>query len=137
MGRPRNWWRQNVVRALKEYPEMAMRKRELQSAAMTAGYQPTPRSRAPSRSTENRALRQLSPMEERWLAAIEGAMEETRRLPNGEITLALLETVYFRQEMKLGKAAERAYIGHATSVRYMNAFINAVAERMELKEVRE
>lgn len=74
MSRPKYWWYGNVVRTIRNYPALRQAKDALQAVSATANYSGMPGGSG-GRTTEESALRQLSPREESDLDAVEQALE--------------------------------------------------------------
>ena len=74
MSRPKYWWYGNVVRTIRNYPALREAKDALQAVSATANYSGMPGGSG-GRTTEESALRQLSPREESDLDAVEQALE--------------------------------------------------------------
>ena len=74
MSRPKYWWYGNVVRTIRNYPALRQAKDALQTVSATANYSGMPGGSG-GRTTEESALRQLSPREESDLDAVERDLE--------------------------------------------------------------
>ena len=126
------WWRPNLERALKEYPSMRERKAELQSSPLTPNYNPMPSGNSPSRTTENLAARQLPEEEERWLDAIEKAIEDVRKQADGDAVMGLVSCIYFKKTHTLNGAAALHHMSESTAKRRVGRFLIAVAKHKGL-----
>ncbi len=127
MSKYRNWWRPNVERAIREYPALRRRLNDLQSPSATQGYSLTPGRRVARRKTENNALRTLSPQEQRWIDAVEKALNAIKNRKHGDETLALVQMVYFAQSCTIQGAAMKLFISESTAKRRAAVFVDLVA----------
>lgn len=130
MSKYRYWWRPNVDRALREYPEMRKRKDELQTAAMTANYNPMPKGNSPSRTTENLATAQLPEQEEKWLDAIDRAISTVALWRDGTMTLRLVQMIYFARSHTVIGAADVLHVSESTAKRAIGQFAVLVGRNM-------
>ena len=122
------WWRPNIDRALKQYPELIKHKRELQEARIISSYTPTTSTGSVARGTEMLALRTLPAQEQRWIDAIEKAISETKGIPNGEVILSLIRMIYFTGRYSFSGAAMELFISESTAKRYVQKFVICVAK---------
>lgn len=132
MSRYKYWWRPNLERALREYPDMKARKADLQAATLTPNYSPMPSGNAPSRQTETLAMRQLPPEEEKWISAIDKAIDEIQRQHDGEAVIALVTAIYFKKTYTLNGAAYLYHMSESTAKRRLGRFIAIVAKHKGL-----
>ena len=130
MSKYKYWWRPNVDRALREYPEMRRRKDELQAAALTPNYNPMPSGNSPSRTTENLATAQLPEQEEKWLDAIERAIETVSTWRDGSTIIRLVATVYFDRSHTVIGAARLVHVSERTAQRCIGQFTTLVGRYM-------
>ena len=133
-------WRQETRAVIRAYPALKRQRAELQSMSVTANYgEPTelasgevvnvlmPRSGSASRTTEDAALRQLPPDQQRSLDAVERAISVTLdRYVDGKRRLRLIELLYWKNSHYLSGAADQLYISYATARRWNDAFIELV-----------
>lgn len=133
MSKYRDWWRPNVDRALRAYPALKEKKLALQSATITPNYNPQPGSGEPSRTTENLATAQLSPLEENWLSAIDRAISHVGRWRDGDTIMRLIKMVYFKRTHTVTGAADATYISESTAKRKIGVFIDLVAKNLGYK----
>ena len=128
MSKYRHWWRPNVERELKAYPELKRKKNELQKVTTTPVYGPTTHGPGVSDPTASAALRQLPDIEERVVSSIDAAIEETLKCSDGQEVMRLINMVYFKQSHTLTGAAMAAYVSMRTAHRRVNRFIYCVAK---------
>ncbi len=130
MSKYRYWWRPNVDRALREYPEMRRRKDELQASAMTANYNPMPKGSDPSRTTENLATATLPEQEEKWLDAIDRAISTAAFWRDGTLTIRLIQMVFFARSHTVIGAADVLHVSESTAKRAIGNFTTLVGRNM-------
>ena len=127
MSKYKYWWRPNVERAIREYPDLRRRLNALQSSSVTPSYNQSPGRSGINRKTENCALRMLSPQEQRWVDAVEKALNAVKNRKHGEETLALVNMVYFTQSCSMQGAALKLFISDSTARRRAAVFVDLVA----------
>lgn len=125
----KNWWRFNVIRIVREYPNLRDKKDALQSQSITASYSAEPRGgNTTSRRTENAALRELPPAEETAIRAVEKALEKVALWRDGDRAIALIHAYYFKRDGRLGDVAPRFYISEEQARRKNGVFLRYVAQ---------
>lgn len=138
------WWMEAVRRAIINYPTLKAKKDDLQEMSVTpavstivgpdgkeANSYPTGGGGSNSRKTENAALRQLPPMEEKALNAVANALDAVSFLPDGKHRLALIRAYWWRMEHRnMDRAASWVNVSARTAHRWNNAFIWTVAMEM-------
>lgn len=70
--------------------------------------------------------------EQREKDAVESALEELARSPEGEETGRIIAAVFFTKDYTLTGAALREHMSYRTARRRQNAFIKAVGKHMDL-----
>jgi phage transcriptional activator, RinA family len=133
MSKPTYKWYGNVIRAIGYYPNLLAEKKDKQGASITASYSGMPRSGQPSRTSENCAMRQLSPREEEELEAVRLAIEDIGRQRDGRDILRIVEMVDWARTHTLQGAADRLHISERTARALRSRFIYAVAKNMRYK----
>lgn len=139
MSKPRYWWWAAVRMAIRQYPALAAKKVDLQAMQVTRAVRSIrgtdgklrdlyaiPGSSGDGRTTEELALRKLSPAEEAILEAVQTAFERTALDRDGAEHVAMLKDYYF-QRLSLQAAADRAHIDYKTAQRWNGAFARKVA----------
>lgn len=140
----KHWWMETVRRAIINYPALKAKKDELQTMATTpsvrtvtgpdgkpATVYPTGGGGGNSRKTENVALRELPPMEEKALNAVRNALEATSLLPDGKDRLALIRAYWWSgKHRNLLKAADLVHLTERTARRWNAAFMWTVGMEM-------
>jgi len=132
-------WRKNTRAVIREYPNLRRRERELKDMAVTANYgtpdkQPDgtvvnvvlPGSGSASRTTEDVALRQLSPDDQRALDAVSNAIQTTMRYRNGALRVRIIDLVYWRRSHTLEGAAMALHVSPQTAKFWHNNFVELV-----------
>ena len=132
-------WRKDTRAIIRAYPELKRRARELHDVSLTANYGTQakvkgvdmnvilPGSGEASRTTEDVALRQLSPGDQRALDAVSAAIQTTlSRHPDGKRRLQLIDLMYWRNSHYMQGAADLLYISYSTARRWNDSFVELV-----------
>ncbi len=133
MSKPREPWWGYVKNVLRAYPDY---KREL--ARLRSSVKITPRYNANgggsgiSNPTEALAMQELPRKEQLRLEAVERALAETWRLPNGRWRCSIIEQVYFRKSHTLQGAADYCHVSYDTALNWHGDFIRKVADELHL-----
>lgn len=90
----RGGWRMRTKQIIRRYPELCRAESELRAAKITAGFEEMRSGNGTSRTTEDLALRTLSPADQRELDAIRNAIATTMRYRNGNERLRLMDLVF-------------------------------------------
>ena len=134
MSKPRERWWGYVKACIRAYPDLKSRAMELRQTPTTTRYGGPGSFGGPSDPVASAALRTLHPQEQRELEAVEAAIQETARLPDGETRLAIVDLVFWRQSHTLHGAADQVHLSYRSARRRQENFIRAVAKNMELTE---
>ena len=133
MSKPRELWWGYVKNVLRAYPDY---KRELarlrSSVVITPRYNANGGGSGISMPTEELAMKELPRKEQLRLEAVERALAETRRLPNGKWRCAIIERVYFRKSHTLEGAAKYCHVSYGAAKEWHGDFIRLVAEHLGL-----
>jgi len=131
-------WRKDTRAIIRAYPELKRRARELHDVSLTANYGTPakvkgvdmnvilPGSGEASRTTEDVALRQLSPDDQRALDAVSNAIETTMRHRNGDLRVRIIDLVYWRKSHTLEGAAMAVHVSPKTAKGWHSAFVELV-----------
>lgn len=130
MSKYKHWWRPNVERAIKQYPMLCEKKKDLQAASMTANYNAMPSGNEPSRTTENLGTRFLSEQEEKILFSVGRAIDEIMRQRDGEDVMRIVTLVDFKQTHTVDGAAIALYMHRNTAACRRTRFIDLVGKYM-------
>lgn len=98
-------WRRIARQAAYDYPGLRSQLRDLQSMSVTPSLSGMPMGGGEHRSTEDAALRQLPPEEQRRLDAVAQAVEISEHLTSGLARRKLIDLVYFRRSHTVEGAA--------------------------------
>lgn len=131
MSKYRHWWRPNVERALHVYPYLKAAKQDVQAQSVTASYSGMPRGGGPSRSTENAAMRMLSPQEEKLVDAVDRAIAEISHHRDGAEVLRIVKMVDFDRRYTVEGAAMALYMHRVTASEKRTRFIDLVGKYMD------
>ncbi len=133
MSKPRYIWWDYVKKMVKQYPTLKKEYQRLKETSITAKITGEPRGGGISDPTAASALRELPPVQQKELEAVERAIETTLSLSDGEAKLRLIRLKYWSgREDKLINVALRIPCGEATAKRWHGEFIRLVAENYGL-----
>lgn len=107
MSRRSSSWRQAARQAAYDYPGLRAQLRDLQSMSVTPSLSGMPMGGGEHRSTEDAALRQLPPEDQRRLDAVAQALSISEHLTSGLARRKLIDLVYFRRSHTVEGAAMR------------------------------
>lgn len=127
------WW--NYVKCIiREYPKLKRESEKLRMPSMVASYDANGggKSNAISRPTERAVIHDLQWFKQRKLDAIEEALFELKKKPDGELRAKVIELMYFKKTHTVDGAALFIGRGRATVIRWQADFIREVAARLEL-----
>lgn len=133
MSKPREpWWGyvKNVLRAYPDYKRELARLRK--DISITPKYNANGGGSGVSNPTETVSLRELPLKEQLRLEAVERALAETRRMPNGKWRCAIIERVYFRKSHTLEGAANYCHVSYGAAKEWHGDFIRLVAAHLGL-----
>lgn len=105
MSRRSITWRQAARQAAYDYPGLRSQLRDLQSMSVTPSLSGMPMGGGEHRSTEDAALRQLPPEDQRRLDAVAQALSISEHLTSGLARVKMIEMVYFRRSHTVEGAA--------------------------------
>jgi len=128
MSKTRHWWYYSVVTAIRQYPALAEKKRELQKTSITPPYEAVIKGSEIGRTTETAALRQLPQAEELWVDAIQQATEEVKRHRDGNDVLRIVKMVDYDRTHSVEGAAQVLHMDRATAWRRRSRFVYLVAK---------
>lgn len=131
MSKYRHWWRPNVERALHVYPYLKAAKQDVQAQSVTASYSGMPRGGGPSRSTENAAMRMLSPQEEKLVDAVDRAIAEISHHRDGAEVLRIVKMVDFDRRYTVEGAAMELHMHRNSASNRRTRFIDLVGKYMD------
>lgn len=134
MSKPRDNWRPYVINVLRDYYAYRKIDREAHSQRVTAQYNKGRGGGGASRTTEQAALRSgLTRQQERELEAVERAVKNTRRGPDGKLRLKVVEMVYFRDTHTIEGAAQQVHVSYSTAWRWVDYFVRTVGKNLGLE----
>lgn len=130
----RGGWRMRTKQIIRRYPELCRAEAELRAAKITAGFEEMRSGNGTSRTTEDLALRTLSPADQRELDAIRNAIATTMRYRNGNERLRLMDLVFWRSRpYELRPAADRIHVSYHTAQIWHADFIALTDAYMRIK----
>ena len=130
-------WRSDAAGAIRRYPQHLADEQELRKVAVTASLNPSRASHELSRTTENAALKELPPDEQRELDAVRRAIDVTlRRHANGRDRVRLIEMLYWRtySRRSVETASEILHVSASTAKLWRRDFVYLVDTCMRVKE---
>ena len=121
-------WRHDTREAIRKYPELKRRDRELKETALIAQYggRIGGKSTETSRTAEAAAMRQLPRDEQRELDAVSTAIQTTMRYRNGELRIRIIDLVYWRNTHTLEGAAMEVHVSGKTAQGWHSDFVELV-----------
>lgn len=130
----RGYWA-GAIEAVEKYPERMRRLEELRTQNITANISGMPGGGGVSRSTENVALRQLPPSQQKDCEAVELALAEMRKKAYGKDALDLIRMRYWQKpKCNLSTIAMRLHYSEVTMKRWNSEFIRMVLKFRGLKD---
>lgn len=131
MSKPKYWWYGNVLRTIRHYPILAEVKADKQGQSVTANYSGMPKGGGAGRTTENCAVRQLSPREEEELDAVRMAIDDIGRQRDGGEILKIVKLVDWEKTHTVDGSAMELHMHVNTAKSRRSRFIRAVAKNMK------
>ena len=130
----RGYWA-GAIEAVEKHPERMRRLEELRTQNITANISGMPGGGGVSRSTENVALRQLPPSQQKDCEAVELALAEMRKKAYGKDALDLIRMRYWQKpKCNLSTIAMRLHYSEVTMKRWNSEFIRMVLKFRGLKD---
>lgn len=122
----RGYWA-GAIEAVKKYPERMKRLADLRSQNITASISGMPGGGGASRTTEDVALRQLPPAEQKDYEAVSLALTEMKKRVYGKEFMELVRMRYWqKQNYKLETIASRLHYSETTMKRWNKEFLHLV-----------
>lgn len=131
MSRRSSTWRQAARQAAYDYPGLRAQLRDLQSMSVTPSLSGMPMGGGDHRSTEDAALRQLPPEDQRRLDAVAQALAISEHLTSGLSRVKLIELVYFRRSHTVEGAALQIPCSVQTAWTWNNDFLLLIWSRLK------
>lgn len=130
----RGYWA-GAIEAVEKYPERMKRLADLRSQIITANISGVPGGGSAARTTEDVALRQLPPAEQKDYEAVSLALAEMRKREYGKEFMKLVRMRYWQKpNYKLATIALRLHYSEATMKRWNSEFIRLVLRFRGLKD---
>lgn len=127
MSTPRYDWWGYVKGMIGRYPSLLAERDALRQQSITSNLTGMPRSGGAQRAAEQAATRELPPVKQRELDAVERAVVATKRKANGWDVLRLIDLVFWQRRFNLTDAAWKTGLSYRTAARYHRDFIRLVA----------
>ena len=130
-------WRVEAKRAIKHYPVLLQKDREIHAGSVTPNYSGMPSAHSASRTTELIALKQLPPYEQKQLDAVRGALEAIKlQYPaTFDIRQGLIEALYWKRTHTIEGAALKLHIAESTARLYDRQFTERVSTLLQIKSI--
>ena len=129
MSKPRDDWWVSAVRMVINYPKRKEEYEDIHSQSLTAEISGMPSGNGVSRTTENIALRELSPMKQIEYDAVTKAIEATKRMPNGDKRLEMISLMYWKgKRLYIKDVIQTVGVAEATGRRWHARFIKLVGK---------
>lgn len=130
----RGYWA-GAIEAVEKYPERMKRLADLRSQKITASISGVPGGGGAARTTEDVALRQLPPAEQKDYEAVSLALAEMRKREYGKEFMKLVRMRYWQKpNYKLATIALRLHYSEVTMKRWNSEFIRLVLRFRGLKD---
>ena len=127
MSKPRYGWWSYAKYMTREYPALRSEYRDLKSVKITRELSASMGGRSGKGSTtENAALRQLSPAKQAEYDAVTKAIEKTKQSRTGAERLAIIDMVFWKKSHSLEGAALAANVSYDTAIDYHGDFLRLV-----------
>ena len=121
------WWR-FIRRVIRAYPALKQEYEELHRQSITVDLSGMPKGSGTARCTENLALQNLPPDDQKDFDAVAQAIELTKRRHGGDLKIELIRYVYwYEKEHTVSHAAPVIGVSEATAKRWHGEFIKLVA----------
>jgi len=104
----------------------------MRNQSCTPNYNPMPGGSEAQRSTENIALRGLPGVKGREFDAVDRALDETRRMKDGELRVKLIDLVFWSKTHTLDGASLSLHVSEMTGRRWHTDFIRLVGKNLGL-----
>ena len=127
MSKPRYKWWGYIRNVIRSYPELKREYESLHQQSVTASLSGMPGSGQVSRGTEDVAIRELPRTKQREYDAVRQAIELTRRMPNGELRLRIIDLVFWKGSKGLQDAGESVGYTYKTARTIQGTFIKLTA----------
>lgn len=130
----RGYWA-GAMEAVRQYPKHKAELQRLHSQNITANLNGMPGGSGASRTTENIATKELSPAKQKDYEAVCLAIEQTRRLRNGDEIMELIRLKYWQgTKFTLRAIASRLHYSEDTMKRWHREFIRKVLKNRGLRD---
>lgn len=120
--KPQDTWRRRARTAAHDYPGLKAAERELHEVRITPTFDHES-AHGSFRSTEDAAIRELPPAQQRQLEAVENALRAMSSLANAEDRQKLIQMVYFTGRFTLDGAALEIPVSVQTAKLWSNDFL--------------
>lgn len=127
MSSPRYRWWAYAKAMVRAYPSLKREYDDLHTQSVTAAASGMPGSSAPTRGTEEIAIRELPSTRQREYEAVRRAVEATARMRNGVERLRIIELVYWKHSHTLAGAGLTVGYGYDRAKQIHREFILTVA----------
>ena len=133
MSKPRYDWWPYVKGIIRRYPDLCAQLRALKTPVQPCGGSPAGHAKGKHGDpTAAAALRELPPVHQRELDAVQRAVQTTGALACGAERLELIRLVFWSRTYTLEGAAQRLHISYRTARRWQHDFICQVAQHFGL-----
>ncbi len=130
MSRPKYKWWSYVKWAIRLYPDRVAEIRRRQEQHITTNYDAVPAGSDVRRITEKLGTVSLGATVDREIAAVESAIQKTRKRNDGDRRLSLINMVYWAKTHNLEGACLELFISEGTGRNWNNEFVYTVAAGM-------
>lgn len=132
MRQREDWW-EYTKKIIRSYPELKRKLESTGSPSITVTYAPVSgQNSGVSRPVEHAVVERLTDKEQRRYDAVTAAIAETKHMKMGWHRLELIKKVYWNKSHTLYGAAMCVPVSERTARRWNHAFIELVAEKLNL-----
>lgn len=128
MSKPRYKWWGYIRSVVWAYPELKREYEEMHRQSMTAGIGGMPTGGGVTRGTENIAVRELPPTEQKEYDAVRRAIELTRKMPQGKLRLEMIDQVFWKKRKNLQDAGEAVGYAYKMARDIQSTFLKLVGQ---------
>ena len=128
MSKPRYKWWGYIRKVVWAYPELKQKYEELHQQSLTACIGGMPAGGGVSRGTENIAVRELPPTEQKEYDAVRRAIELTRKMPKGKLRLGIIDQVFWKKRKNLQDAGDAVGYAYKMARDIQSTFLKLVGQ---------
>ena len=129
MSKPRYGWWSYAKYMIRKYPCLTAKMTELKEVSITARISGEAHGTGVSNPTQDVALRELNPTEQKEYDAVRLAIEDTLKHPTGEQRMKLIDLIFWKNTHTVLGAGREIPCAEITAKRWHRDFIRKVGEK--------